>query len=76
MTPAERPTFEMGSSLSFRRPPGVTSARLLVDASNTAWAELPRWLRFVAMHGTATQAWYDSVAADRRLAGRTRSAYG
>ena len=58
-----------GVELSFQRPPGTTAARLLVDASNTAWAEL-MMARFVALHGDATQAWYDSVAADGRLARR------
>jgi hypothetical protein len=58
-----------GIELSFRRRPAATAARLLVDASNTAWAELMMG-RFVALHGDATQAWYDSVAADRRLARR------
>ena len=58
-----------GIELSFRRPQGATSARLLVDASNTAWAEF-MMAKFVAMHGTATQAWYDSVAADRKMVQR------
>jgi hypothetical protein len=58
-----------GIELSFRRPPDATSARLLVDASNSAWAQF-MMKRFVALHGTATQAWYDSVAADPRLAQR------
>ena len=56
-----------GIELSFRRPPGATTARLLVDASNTVWAQF-MMQRFVSRHGTATQAWYDSVAADRRMA--------
>jgi hypothetical protein len=58
-----------GIELSFRRPTGATAARLLVDASNTVWAELMMG-RFVTLHGKATQAWYDSVAADRQLARR------
>ncbi|HEU5303720.1 MAG TPA: hypothetical protein VFU40_03665 [Gemmatimonadales bacterium] len=58
-----------GIELSFRRPPAATTARLLVDASTSAWAQF-MMKRFVALHGTATQAWYDSVAADRRLAQR------
>jgi hypothetical protein len=58
-----------GIELRFRRPPGARAARLLVDASNSAWAQY-MMQRFVGFHGTATQAWYDSVAADRRMAQR------
>jgi hypothetical protein len=58
-----------GIELSFRRPPGATSARLFVDASNTAWAQF-MMSRFVRLHGTATETWYDSVAADRQLVQR------
>jgi hypothetical protein len=58
-----------GLELSFRRPPDATRARLLIDASNSVWAQF-MMQRFVGLHGTATQAWYDSVAADRRLAQR------
>jgi hypothetical protein len=58
-----------GLELEFDRPPGAMHARLVVDASNTPWAEVMMG-RFVSLHGTATQAWYDSVSADPRLAGR------
>lgn len=58
-----------GLELTFRRPAGAMRAQLVVDASNTVWAELMMW-RFVSLHGTATQAWYDSVARDPRLARR------
>ena len=58
-----------GIELTFRRPPDAAAARLLVDASNTAWAQF-MMTRFVTLHGTATEAWYDSVAADPRLARR------
>jgi hypothetical protein len=58
-----------GTELSFQRPRGATSARLLVDASNSAWAQF-MMARLVTLHGRATQAWYDSVAADPTLAER------
>jgi hypothetical protein len=56
-----------GLELRYRRPVGVRSARLVVDASNTAWAEYMMG-RFVGLHGSATQGWYDSVAAHPDLA--------
>jgi hypothetical protein len=37
-------------------------ARLVVDASNTAWAEYMMG-RFVGLHGSAARGWYDSIAA-------------
>ncbi len=51
-----------GLALSFVRPRGAVSARLVVDANNTAWAA---WLllRFVGAHGRTTAAWYDSLNA-------------
>jgi hypothetical protein len=58
-----------GVELIFRRQPGATTARLLVEASNTAWAQF-MMQRFVAFHGTATEAWYDSVSADRQMVHR------
>ena len=61
-----------GIELSFRRPAGAAAARLLVDASNTAWAQY-MMSRFVRLHGTATQAWYDSVAANPQMAQRIGS---
>jgi hypothetical protein len=56
-----------GIELRFPRPSGATQARLVVDASNTAWAEYMMG-RFVGLHGSSTQEWYDSVAAYPELA--------
>jgi hypothetical protein len=55
--------------LTFPRPTDRSTARLVVDAANTAWGAAMLW-QFVGYHGTATRAWYDSLAADRRLGGR------
>jgi len=50
-----------GLELAFPRR-GATTARLVVDAQNTPW--VPAMLTaFISMHGTATQAWYDSLNA-------------
>jgi hypothetical protein len=56
-----------GVVLAFARPRGATTARLVVDGTNTPWAAL-MVTRFVAAHGRATQAWYDSLATDPRMA--------
>lgn len=52
-----------GLELEFVRPQGVRQARLLVDARNTPWAAYLMGA-FVAAHGRATQAWYDSLNTD------------
>lgn len=56
-----------GLELTFRRPAGASGAQLVIDGANTAWAEYMMG-RFVMLHGTGTQAWYDSVAANPALA--------
>ncbi|MGE5759541.1 MAG: hypothetical protein ACM37V_04175 [Gemmatimonadota bacterium] len=51
-----------GVELVFPRPPEITTAQLVVDARNTSWAPfMLGWI--VSMHGRATGAWYDSLAA-------------
>lgn len=60
-----------GLELQFPRPTGVDQARLVVDAGNTAWAEYMMG-RFVGLHGSAAQGWYDSVAAHPALAAQIR----
>jgi hypothetical protein len=47
--------------------PGTPRARLLVDGHNTPWAS-HLMQEFVAAHGRETQAWYDSLEAQRELA--------
>jgi hypothetical protein len=60
-----------GLDLQFPRPPGVDNARLVIDVSNTAWAEYMMG-RYVGLHGSAAQGWYDSVAAYPALAVQIR----
>jgi hypothetical protein len=56
-----------GLELSFVRPSGAMQARLVLDANNTPWSAALMG-RFVAAHGAATQAWYDSLDANPELA--------
>jgi hypothetical protein len=56
-----------GLELRFVRPAGAVRARLVLDANNTPWAAALMG-RFVAAHGTATQAWYDSLDASPAMA--------
>jgi hypothetical protein len=56
-----------GLELRFPHAPGVSTARLVVDVRNTAWAEYMMG-RLVGLHGSATRRWYDSVAAHPDLA--------
>jgi len=58
-----------GLELAFPRPGGSGTARLVVDGNVTAWAAL-MMERFVAAHGRATQAWYDSLDRDPQGARR------
>ena len=58
-----------GVELSLVRPRGARVARLVVDANVTAWAAV-MMEQFVALHGRATQAWYDSLAAHPEQAQR------
>ena len=56
-----------GLELRFVRPAGAVRARLVIDANNTPWAAALMG-RFVAAHGAATQAWYDSLDASPAMA--------
>jgi hypothetical protein len=56
-----------GLELRFVRPAGAVRARLVLDANNTPWAAALMG-RFVAAHGAATQAWYDSLDASPAMA--------
>lgn len=72
--PGERDTLVAadlrdGLELAFPRPKGSTAARLVVDGNVTTWATL-MMQRFVAAHGRATRAWYDSLDRDPRAARR------
>lgn len=60
-----------GVELVFVRPPDTHTAQLVVDARNTSWAPfMLGWI--VSMHGRATSAWYDSLAAYPEVAQRYR----
>lgn len=56
-----------GLEITFPRPSGASGGQLVIDAANSAWAEYMMG-RFVAFHGTGTDAWYDSVTAHPALA--------
>jgi Tol biopolymer transport system component len=56
-----------GIELSFPKPDRARTARLVVDANNSPWAAV-MMQAFVAAHGRATQAWYDSLDAAPTLA--------
>jgi len=58
-----------GLELAFPHPGRAGTARLVVDGNVTAWAAL-MMERFVAAHGRATQAWYDSLDRDPQGARR------
>ncbi len=60
-----------GLELTFARPAGVARAHLVLEAVNTTWAGALMH-RFVEAHGSATQAWYDSLAAIPLMAAVTR----
>jgi len=62
-----------GLELAFPRPLGAGSARLVVDGNVTTWAAL-MMQRFIAAHGRATQAWYDSLDRDAQGARRLGAA--
>lgn len=55
-------TVRDGLELSFLRPHGAKSARLVLDGHNTPWAAIMLG-DFIAAHGTETRAWYDSLDA-------------
>jgi hypothetical protein len=60
-----------GLELTFARPANATHAHLVFEAVNTPWAAAMMH-RFVESHGSATQGWYDSLAASPLYAGLTR----
>ena len=71
-TPAGRDTaltadIRDGIELTFSKPARTRTARLVVDANNSPWAA-EMMQAFVAAHGRATQAWYDSLNAAPKLA--------
>jgi hypothetical protein len=51
-----------GIELSFPKPAGARTARLVVDANNSPWAAA-LMLAYVSAHGRETPAWYDSLDA-------------
>lgn len=58
-----------GLELTFVRPHGARSARLVLDGHNTPWAA-SMLTQFIAAHGSATRAWYDSLDASPVMAKR------
>lgn len=58
-----------GLEVAFPRPPRALRAHLVVDGNNTPWAAYLLG-EFVAAHGRATAAWYDSLEANPREAHR------
>ncbi len=49
-----------GVELTFVRPQGAAKAHLVVDGNNTPWAA-QLMTEMISAHGTATQAWYDTL---------------
>jgi hypothetical protein len=62
-----------GLDLTFVRPGGARSARLVLDGHNTPWAA-SMLTQFIAAHGSATRAWYDSLDGSPEMARRTGQA--
>ena len=62
-----------GLDLTFVRPRGARGARLVLDGHNTPWAA-SMLTQFIANHGSATRAWYDSLDASPAMARRTGQA--
>lgn len=64
-----------GIVLSFPREPGVTTARLVIDARATAWAAF-MMTEYLEAHGHALDQWFTALAADpaRAAAFRERMA--
>jgi len=66
--PAEvRPPAPDWLEIVFQRPGGARYAWLVVEGNNTPWGG-HLLHRYVALHGRATQAWMDSVAANSEAA--------
>jgi hypothetical protein len=79
-SPAERDTavaadLRDGIELTFPKPSGSNTARLVLDGNNTRWAAQMMYA-FVSAHGSATQAWYDSLDAAPGRARRMFAALG
>ena len=55
-----------GLVLSFVRPAGVNAGKLVIDGRNTTWASY-MLTELVEAHGTATDAWYDSLDTQPRF---------
>jgi len=51
-----------GLELAFVRPAGARRAHLVVDGNSSTWGSVLLG-QFIAAHGNATQAWYDSLNA-------------
>lgn len=62
-----------GLELTFARPAGARIGHLVVDANVTKWAAYLMG-QFVAAHGTATRAWYDSLDTRQGYAGAVQRA--
>ncbi|HTT66718.1 MAG TPA: hypothetical protein VMF70_01695 [Gemmatimonadales bacterium] len=60
--PARATDLRDGLVLAFARPRGATRAHLVVDANSSAWGT-HLLVEFIRAHGSATQAWYDSMNA-------------
>jgi hypothetical protein len=59
-----------GLILSFLRPRGATHAHLVLDGHSSTWSAQLLYA-FIVAHGSATQAWYDSLDARPDLARAT-----
>ena len=60
--PARAADLRDGLDLVFVRPRGAIQAHLVLDGNSTAWGTY-MLSEFVRAHGSATQAWYDSMNA-------------
>ncbi len=55
-----------GLVLEFVRPAGVNAGKLVIDGRNTTWASY-MLTELIGAHGTATDAWYDSLDTQPRF---------
>ena len=55
-----------GLVLRFVRPAGVNAGKLVIDGRNTTWASY-MLTELIGAHGTATDAWYDSLDTQPRF---------
>ena len=58
-----------GLELTFSRPAGVITARLVLDARNSSWAAM-LMSQSIALHGGESAAWYEAMNADTLAARR------